>query len=224
MMTMTMLLVVGVAMFSLTGGSIRPGGTFGLKFSDVDYEPPPVPPAPSRSGGGPFSSGTAEVRGSNPEASGREPGVPDTPAEEQYFAAIRKADDQDRRQAERLKERDDLASFMQTPLGRDLVAVTELARRGRTKEAREYAKPLIDALADQPLRVQLFALKLALNLYKVEKDATGVSRALKKYLEILKKRLSEARDATEREKKTAPESLAELETLLAEVARLEGAK
>lgn len=225
MVTLTMLLAIGVAMFSLTGGTLRPGGTFGMKISDVLYDPPPVPQAP----GPPPPTGAAamrlgENRGQGPAApTGREPGVPETPAEEQYYAAIRKADEQERRQAERLKERDELVGFLQTPLGRDLVAVAELGRRGRTREAREYAGPLLEALGDKSLRVQVFALKLALHLYKAEKDAAGASKALKKYLELIKRRLVEARDATAREKKTTPESLAEIESLLAEVAKLGGA-
>ncbi|MBI4862597.1 MAG: hypothetical protein HY815_20410 [Candidatus Riflebacteria bacterium] len=213
------LICMAFGFFAMTGGSIKPGGTFGVRITDVMYEvaapaagirPAAAPGAPER----PF-------RELPTGDSHREPSVPETLAEEHYYSAIRKANDLETRQAERLKSREEVLRFNDTPLGKDLRAVAELARRGRTVEAGQYIPKVLEAMTDVDARVQTFALKLAMNIHKQLKDHAAVTAALKRYLASVRAHLSTSKSAG-MEDKDFSKSLSEVETLISQVERAGG--
>ena len=218
----SLLVIMAFAFFALTGGSLRPAGTFGSKLVDVLYEPA----APE----GGRHVAVVPNQGRDPRQLGqsaydtlREPAVPETPAEVQYFEAIQKAKFQEERQAARLRPRDELFQFMETPLGKDFRAVSELARRGRTREARDYLSKLLPALSDQPAAVQAFALKMALLIMKKEKDPAGMEDAIRKFVSLARDRIASDRAKLSRaERASVPDALRELDDLTGQLDRLRG--
>jgi hypothetical protein len=218
----SLLVIMAFAFFALTGGSIRPGGMFAMSLSDVLYEPA-APESGGRAGtpAPPYDARKRQLPSweSRRVETHREPSVPETPAEAQYYAAVQKSKDQEERQAARLKSRDDLLQFLETPLGRDFRAIAELARRGRTAEAHQHVKKVLEALADADPAIQRYGLAIAIHLYKQERDAPGLADMLRRYLEMLRSRLVGERDLSARERDSSPESLRKLEDLIAEVER-----
>jgi hypothetical protein len=211
----SLLVIMAFAFFALTGGTLKPGGTFSMSLSDVVYEP--VAPDGGRRAA-PVRQSDDEPR--RPADDLREPTIPETPAEEQYYAAVQKAQLQEQSQAERLKSRDNILRFLESPLGKDLRAVSELARRGRTREAKDYLPKVLKALEDQNAdpAVQAFALKLAVLVFRQEKDQEQTAAALKKYMELLKNRLMDERaKVSNREKESMPDALKDLDDLLKKV-------
>jgi len=202
-----LLISMAFAFFALTGGILRPVGA-NASLYEVIYEP--VPP---EGGGRPAAAKAGEDHMRKPlpaPQSNREPSIPETKAEEQYYSAIQKADDQEQRQAQRIKPREDLLRFLETPLGRDFRAVAELARRGKTKEAREYIQRVLEAMRDADPHLQAYALKLAIHIYKIEKDTNGLASATKRYLELSRDRISSNKE-TEGEGRDPTRSLMEIE-------------
>lgn len=207
----SLLVIMAFAFFALTGGTLKPGGTFSMSVTDVMYDP-----APPEGGRRPVAAPPGDDAPRRPADDLREPTVPETPAEEQYFAAIQKAQLQEQSQAERLRPRDNILRFLESPLGKDLRAVSELARRGRTREAREYLPRVLKALEDQNAdpAVQSFALKLAVLVFRQEKDEAQMQAALKRALELAKNRYVTETRLSGREKDSMEESLRELNKLL----------
>lgn len=216
----SLLVIMAFAFFALTGGSLKPSGTFGVKMVDVLYDA--APPEGGRRVA-PTLNPVADPRTLPPLDTLREPAVPETPAEAQYFEAIQKARFQEERQATRLRPRDEVLHFLESPLGRDFRAVSELARRGRTKEAREYLPKLLPALAELAPEVQAHALKMALLIFKKEKDAVGMESALRKYLELARARIGSDRSKLSKaERASMPDALRELDDLMSKLEKIRG--
>jgi hypothetical protein len=216
----TILIAMAFGFFAMTGGGVRSiSGHFGMGLSEVLYEPP-KPPAGSVAAGAVVVP-TAPVRRVldmprvTPETF-REQSVPETKAEEQYYSAIQKLHELEGRQAQRLKGRDEILRFLETPLGRDLRAIAELARRGRTREAGESVQKVIGAMGELSPRIQTYALKLAIQIYKTEKDQAGLSWALKRYLELTRDSIVGSRDDQDSDRDSAG-SRAEVEELVRRV-------
>ena len=209
----SLLVIMAFAFFALTGGSLRPSGNFGVKLVDVLYEA--TPPE-----GGRRVAAVSAARDPRtlPPDTLREPAVPETPAEVQYFEAIQKAKFQEERQAARLRPRDEVLHFLETPLGKDFRAVAELARRGRTREAREYLSKLLPAMGDVEPAIQQYALKMALAIYKKEKDNAGAADAIRRYIDISRARLANDRaKLSPAERASAADALRELDDLTAQI-------
>lgn len=214
----SLLVIMAFAFFALTGGSLKSHGTLGNRsLADVLYEPAP-PEGGRHVSAVPNAARDPRQLPPNAYDTLREPAVPETPAEVQYFEAIQKARFQEERQVERLKGRDEVLAFIETPLGKDFRAVSELARRGRTREARDYLSKLLPALSDAPPQVQTYALKMALLIFKKEKDAAGMADALRKYLGLTKERIANDRaKLSKAERASMPEALKELDDLVGQL-------
>lgn len=214
----SLLVIMAFAFFALTGGSLKPSGqSWGTKIVDVLYEAAP-PEGGRHVSAVPNSARDPRSLPPNAYDTLREPAVPETPAEVQYFEAIQKAKLQEERQVARLKPRDEIMAFIETPLGKDFRAVSELARRGRTREARDYLSKLLPALADAPPQVQSYALKMALLIYKKEKDTAGMADALRRYLESSKERIGNDRaKLSKAERASLPDALRELDDLISQL-------
>ncbi|MBI3893697.1 MAG: hypothetical protein HY303_19430 [Candidatus Wallbacteria bacterium] len=189
-------IALAFAFFSMTGGFRQialPGST--LKFADDMTTAPrrPVgPPAP-------------EVRRA-PSFSSNEPFRPSSPAEKAVFAALEKAQQLDARIEGRRRERDELLQFLTSEAGKDFQTAMLAARAGKPEEAKGLLEKVTGAISEQPVRVRLFVLKSAIQVFQQTKDRPGLKGVLKRYLSILEEELSRT-DLDPREKATASEML-----------------
>ena len=112
--------------------------------------------------------------------------IPRTRAERQYFAAMDKARKKENRLLKRRKRQEKLSAFLESPLGQNLTATFELARRGRSEAAKRFIGKLLQDLVEMDLEVQRFVIQSALSVYHHDKDKEGLSKMMVRYLDLSK--------------------------------------
>lgn len=195
------ILVFAFAFFSMTGGFRN----IGLPGASVEFDESFLEEGPAR----PLGARPKPPRKAPKIRTPREPFIPTTGREKAYWAAREKAERLSERSSRKRRGLEALQSFHDTPLGRDLSATFELARRGRYSEAKNYLERLLPLLTDKPIRVQRWALKAAINVYLRDMDRAGLKEILLRYLEVTREAIRRE-EASEREKDTARDTLEEL--------------
>lgn len=143
-------------------------------------------------------------------------GVPETAAEEAYFAAIRKIDERTQRQTDRLRTKDKQREFMESPLGKEMTLISAIAKRGRMDEAYHRLRGIIPQLGEQDFEVQTTVLKFAIRLFQVQEDKEGLKAAIQQYLDKWLERL-DTPEGEEEAGANKPEMVRELRKLLDQV-------
>lgn len=112
--------------------------------------------------------------------------IPQTLAERNYFSAIDKAHKRKSRVIKRSRSNEALLAFIESPLGQNLSATFELARRGQSQMAKKFINKLLDDLVDMDPNIQRFVMQSAMSIYYHDKDKAGLSKMLLRYLELSK--------------------------------------
>ncbi len=112
--------------------------------------------------------------------------IPQTLAERNYFAAIEKATSRKRRVLKRRKRREKLQAFLDSPLGKNLSASFELAKRGNSDAAKRFINQLLEDIVEMDVEIQRFVVQSALNLYHQDNDRSGLAQMMVRYLSLAK--------------------------------------
>jgi len=181
----TLMMVVTFVTFSYTGTGLKSSPLFSRSYEDVTYEIPAEVKAALTEPDAPRETLPQWPRTNRPV------GVPETAAEEAYYAAVLKQDSRSQRTRERLKPKEDVHEFLETPEGRELKMISAIAKRGRGQEAYLRLKALLDHLDDKVVEVRLFVLKFAVRMFKLQNDSSGLEVVVRRYLEEIRSQIAD---------------------------------
>lgn len=215
----TLVLCVTFIAFSFSGMKLQHSPLLFKNYSEVAYEAEEAAPGSSRAFGGPRPEAPVDPQKKpQPEAwsRSRPVGVPETAAEEAYYAAIRKMDERTQRMTERLKPREQQREFMESSLGKEMTLISAIAKRGRMDEAYHRLRGVLPQLGEQEFEVQTAILKFAIRLFQVQEDKEGLKAAIQQYLDKWLERL-ETPEGEAEAGANKPEMVRELRRLLDQV-------
>ena len=112
--------------------------------------------------------------------------IPQTLAERNYFAAMEKVKSRKGRVLKRRKRREKLQAFLESPLGQNLTATFELAKRGNSEAAKKFINQLLEDLVDMDVEIQQYVVQAAMNIYHHDKDRAGLAGMMVRYLSLAK--------------------------------------
>ena len=112
--------------------------------------------------------------------------IPQTLAERNYFAAMDKARSRKKRVLKRRKRREKLMAFLESPLGQNLTATFELAKRGRSDAAKKFINQLLEDLVEMDVEIQQYVVQAAMSIYHHDKDKAGLAGMMVRYLSLAK--------------------------------------
>jgi len=112
--------------------------------------------------------------------------IPQTAAERAYFAAVEKARSRKTRVLARRERRERLEAFLESPLGQNMQATFELARRGNADSAKKFIDQLLEDLVEMDVEIQRYVVQSALSIYYHDKDKPGLARMMVRYLGLAK--------------------------------------
>jgi hypothetical protein len=108
--------------------------------------------------------------------------IPKTEAERAYFTAARKVATMKKRGLSSRQRHNVIDDFFKSPLGQNLKATFELARRGQSASAKQFLNRILGDLVEMDPMIQQYVLQTAISIYAHDKDKDGLSSILSKYL------------------------------------------
>lgn len=163
----------------------------------------------------PAGPGKPAVRRATGVAAERGRWIPQTEAERAYFAAVEKARERKGRVVARRERREAVQSFIESPLGQNLQATFELARRGNADAAKKFLEGILEDLASMDSDVQRFVIQSAMSIYSHDKDRVGLAHMLDRYMRFVR----EAGAAGGEGRDKLDEWLSELQSQIPEIER-----
>ena len=110
--------------------------------------------------------------------------IPQTLAEKAYFSADTKIRTMKQRSAAKRQSQTVISEFFKSPLGQNLKATFELAKRGQTQSAKQFISRILEDLVEMDPLIQRYVLQSAISVYAHDNDKKGLSSMLTKYLEF----------------------------------------